>query len=96
MTIVLLDPGVLVACKCDLDTRREVTEERGRELAASKDLCYFEVSAVSEFEEYPPILSTSPPQRDHTCVDEPFLYLASQYTQLYQQNELALLEMTSQ
>ena len=40
--------GVLVACKCDLPaTRREVSEERGRELAASKDLHYFETSVVS-------------------------------------------------
>jgi transport family protein 27 len=41
-------PGVLVACKCDLEARREVSEERGRELAASKDLVYFETSAVRE------------------------------------------------
>ena len=44
----LLTPGVLVACKCDLEARREVSEERGRELAASKDLVYFETSAVRE------------------------------------------------
>ena len=44
----LLGPGVLVACKCDLEARREVSEERGRELAASKDLVYFETSAVRE------------------------------------------------
>ena len=38
--------GVLVACKSDLVQRREVSEKRGRELAASKDLHYFETSAV--------------------------------------------------
>ena len=39
--------GVLVACKSDLVQRREVSEKRGRELAASKDLHYFDTSAVS-------------------------------------------------
>ena len=39
--------GVLVACKSDLVQRREVSEKRGREMAASKDLHYFETSAVS-------------------------------------------------
>lgn len=44
---MLFDAGVLVACKTDLTKRREVSEQRGRELAASKDLHYFETSAVS-------------------------------------------------
>ena len=39
--------GVLVACKCDLSVRRKISEERGKELAESKDLEYFETSAVS-------------------------------------------------
>ena len=46
--LIVVDAGVLVACKCDVpSSRREVSEERGRELAASKDLQYFETSAVS-------------------------------------------------
>jgi hypothetical protein len=75
---MLCGAGVLVACKSDLVQRREVSEKRGREMAASKDLHYFETSA-----------------KDHLCVEEPFLHLASQYNQLYQQNVLALQEMTS-
>ena len=87
---------MLVACKCDLEVRREVSEERGRELAASKDLRYFETSAVSEnlnsfIVFFYPLFS----QRDHRCVNEPFLHLASKYRQLYQQNELVLQEITS-
>lgn len=39
--------GVLVANKVDLKGRRVVTEEEGRKFASSKDLKYFECSAVS-------------------------------------------------
>ena len=45
---MLCGAGVLVACKSDLVQRREVSEKRGREMAASKDLHYFETSAVSK------------------------------------------------
>ena len=40
--------GVLVANKIDLDKRRLVSEAQGRQFAASKELEYFECSAVSE------------------------------------------------
>ena len=40
--------GVLVANKIDLDKRRVVSEAQGRQFAASKELEYFECSAVSE------------------------------------------------
>ena len=40
--------GVLVANKIDLDKRRVVSEAQGRKFAASKELEYFECSAVSE------------------------------------------------
>ena len=40
--------GVLVANKIDLDKRRVVPEAQGRQFAASKELEYFECSAVSE------------------------------------------------
>ena len=39
--------GVLVANKVDLKERRIVDEEEGRKFASSKDLEYFECSAVS-------------------------------------------------
>ena len=39
--------GVLVASKSDLNLRRSVSEAKGREFAASKELEYFECSAVS-------------------------------------------------
>ena len=96
--VEVLVAGVLVACKSDLVQRREVSEKRGRELAASKDLHYFETSAVrthSLYHDCVGMLSTLSPQKDHQCVEEPFLHLTSQYNQLYQQNVLALQEMTS-
>ena len=40
-------PGVLVANKVDLKERRLVGEEEGKKFALSKDLQYFECSAVS-------------------------------------------------
>ena len=40
--------GVLVANKIDLDKRRLISEAQGRQFAASKELEYFECSAVSE------------------------------------------------
>jgi len=40
-------PGAVVANKVDLATRRIVGEEEGRTFARSKELEYFETSAVS-------------------------------------------------
>ena len=40
--------GVLVANKTDLNKRRLISEAQGRQFAASKELEYFECSAVSE------------------------------------------------
>ena len=44
---VCLCAGALVANKVDLSGRREVGEEEGSKLADSKELAYFETSAVS-------------------------------------------------
>ena len=46
--IIIKPSGVLVANKVDLKGRRVVTEEEGRKFASSKDLKYFECSAVSQ------------------------------------------------
>ena len=42
-------PGALVANKVDLESRRVVGEEEGRAFAGSKELQYFETSAVRTF-----------------------------------------------
>ena len=45
--VIIELPGVLLANKVDLKERRVVLEEEGRKFASSKDLEYFECSAVS-------------------------------------------------
>ena len=87
-----------MACKCDLVARREVSEKRGRELASSKDLLYFESSAVSgciyRLTHSLTLCLSIIAQKSHQGVEEPFLYLTSKYSQLYRENEQALQEMT--
>jgi transport family protein 27 len=46
-------PGVLVANKVDLEERRVVTSERGREFARENGLAYFETSALQGTHEAP-------------------------------------------
>ena len=82
--------GVLVANKSDLSGRREVEEAEGRSLAESKDLVYFETSAVSATPPpwpHPSLTRPLPLQKEHDGVEKPFQFLAEQFYHLYQESQ---------
>ena len=91
-TLFSTHTGVLVANKVDLKERRLVGEEEGRKFAASKDLEYFECSAVSFVVSQikrvalfllDVFLSYYDLQKESDNVEKPFLYLAEQFYQTY-------------
>jgi transport family protein 27 len=80
-------PGVLVANKTDLDKRRVVSEADGQSFATAKKLTYFESSSVPiSFFNYSvnQLICVFLQKITESCT-APFLYLVTEYHNLYEE-----------